>query len=120
MANQIKSFRLAEMTKDSCVEFHTRVNRCIVHATPSALHIGEQAEAYAEAVAALRADGAEGALAQANAIYLAIVRVINAYANVHPTDVLNCFVDEVNGLVKEYATIVCEPCPADSWSNGRD
>ena len=81
MANLIKSLCLTEMTKDSCVEFHTRVNRFIAHATSPALHIGEQAEAYAEAVGSLCAAASEEALAEANTGYLTIVRVINAYAN---------------------------------------
>lgn len=102
MANLIKSLCLTEMTKDSCVEFHTRVNRFIAHATSPALHIGEQAEAYAEAVGSLCAAASEEALAEANTGYLTIVRVINAYANEHPTEVLETFVDDVNGLVDAY------------------
>lgn len=102
MANRIKSFCLAEMPVDSCARFHTCVNNFIADATPSALHIGEQAEAYAGVVNALRSSVSDDVLAQANAIYLVIVRVINAYANEHPTEVLELFVDDVNGLVDAY------------------
>lgn len=47
----------------------------------------------------------EDAIAEANALYQAIVQVVNAYAIVQPTETINTFIDRVNGLVGVYSRI---------------
>ena len=53
MPNQIQSFGMSKMTIGSCNDFHNRVNTFIQDATPAALHIEQQAVAYAEAIKTL-------------------------------------------------------------------
>lgn len=53
MPNQIQSFGMSKMTIGSCNDFHNRVNTFIQTATPAALHIEQQATAYAEAIKVL-------------------------------------------------------------------
>ena len=45
------------------------------------------------------------AVAQANELYQSIVQVVNAYAIVQPTDELNTFIGNINGLVAAYSRI---------------
>lgn len=44
-------------------------------------------------------------IAQANALYADIVRTVNAYAIVQPSDAITTFIDNVNGLVGVYSNI---------------
>lgn len=49
MAKQIKTFGISGLTVGATSDFHNKVNELIVAATPAALHIAEQATAYAAA-----------------------------------------------------------------------
>lgn len=44
-------------------------------------------------------------VAQANSLYLEIVQIVNAYAIVQPSDELDSFIGNVNGLVASYSRI---------------
>lgn len=53
MPNQIKTFAMTRMTIGSCSDFHNQVMKHIATATPAALHVEDQMEAYEAAAETL-------------------------------------------------------------------
>lgn len=113
MKDQIVSISLSRSTTCSLSSFHNGILDLIEKTTPAALHIESQFPAYKTAVGTLAsivrrrtAFVSTQMLQEADQRYEEIVRIVNAYAIVSPTEAIRDFIVSANGHIAVYKRIM--------------